>query len=134
MNKSGNTAISTTLTTMFCIFLLTIFAITIIRIIMPLLIYQKMQSVVVKYMYIIEKYGYLTNAEYINLLNDIVACGIDEGSVNVEYPSSPQLYGSLLKLKVEGDYTSKLLIFGDGVLQKLTTTNISVTKYSYSKI
>lgn len=134
MNKNGSSAISTTLTTIFCIFLLTIFAITIIRIIMPLLIYHKMQTIVVKYMYVIEKYGYLTHTEYTSLLNEIIACGIDGNSVNIEYPSSPQNYGTLLKLKVEGNYTNKLIVLGDSFSQKLTTTNISVIKYSYSKI
>lgn len=105
-----------------------------IRIVMPFIIYQKMQTVVVKYMYIVEKYGYLTKLEYDNLLSDIISCGIEASSINIEYPSTPEPYGTLLKLRVEGNYISKFLIFNDSISEKITTTNLSVTKYSYSKI
>ena len=134
MNKNGSSAISTTLSTMFCIFLLAIFAVSIMQMLMPFLAYQKMQTVVVKYMYVIEKYGYLTKAEYNNLISDVVSCGIDEKTISIEYPSSPQVYGTLLKLKVQGDYTSNLVIWSDSISHKLTKTNLCVTKYSYSKI
>ena len=93
-----------------------------------------MQTVVVKYMYVIEKYGYLTKAEYNNLISDVVSCGIEEKTISIEYPSSPQVYGTLLKLKVQGDYTSNLVIWSDSISHKLTKTNLCVTKYSYSKI
>lgn len=134
MNKNGSSAISTTLSTMFCIFLLAIFAVSIMQMLMPFLAYQKMQTVVVKYMYVIEKYGYLTKAEYNNLISDVVSCGIEEKTISIEYPSSPQVYGTLLKLKVQGDYTSNLVIWSDSISHKLTKTNLCVTKYSYSKI
>lgn len=134
LNKNGSSAISATLSTMFCIFLLAIFAVSIMQMLMPFLAYQKMQTVVVKYMYVIEKYGYLTKAEYNNLISDVVSCGIDEKTISIEYPSFPQVYGTLLKLKVQGDYTSKLVIWSDSISHKLTKTNLCVTKYSYSKI
>ena len=134
LNKNGSSAISTTLSTMFCIFLLAIFAVSIMQMLMPFLAYQKMQTVVVKYMYVIEKYGYLTKAEYNNLISDVVSCGIEEKTISIEYPSSPQVYGTLLKLKVQGDYTSNLVIWSDSISHKLTKTNLCVTKYSYSKI
>ena len=134
LNKNGSSAISTTLSTMFCIFLLAVFAVSIMQMLMPFLAYQKMQTVVVKYMYVIEKYGYLTKAEYNNLVNDVISCGIDEKTISIEYPSSPQVYGTLLKLKVQGDYTSNLVIWSDSISHKLTKTNLCVTKYSYSKI
>ena len=123
MNKNGSSAISTTLSTMFCIFLLAIFAVSIMQMLMPFLAYQKMQTVVVKYMYVIEKYGYLTKAEYNNLISDVVSCGIEEKTISIEYPSSPQVYGTLLKLKVQGDYTSNLVIWSDSISHKLTKTN-----------
>ena len=87
---------------------------------MPFLAYQKMQTVVVKYMYVIEKYGYLTKAEYNNLVNDVISCGIDEKTISIEYPSFPQEYGTLLKLKVQGVYTSNLVIWSDSISHKLT--------------
>lgn len=107
---------------MICIFLAVI-----IDCITPLLLQQKLQQIAIKYMYVIEKYGYLTSREKTRLIEELSTKGFETSKITIEYPKSQMPYGSLIEFSISYKYTSIPLL---GTEEK----QIKISRVSYSKI
>ena len=100
----------------------------------PFIVYEKMNKVSQKYMFIVEKYGYLTKAEKENLKNDLKNEGFNIENIMLEVPENKRDYGELVNIKIEYNLYQKLPIIERGIIK--TNNNlitIRVQKYSYIK-
>ena len=107
----------------------------VVKLITPFIIYQKIDNVITKYIYVVEKFGYLTENEKNNLLLDLSNEGISSDDVTLEYPKIKEPYGNLISLKVNYRYTYKMPSVSEkGIEVKNKETIISIEKNSFSKI
>lgn len=126
MKKKGSTAISVAIVTVVGIVVICMLIAYVINAITPLILQQKLQAVANKYMYVIEKYGYLTNSEKETLLGELQHNGFDISRINLVYPTLKKPYGEMLEFSISYKYNSIPLL---GMEER----NIKVTKNSYSK-
>lgn len=105
----------------------------VINLIQPFIAYEKLNNISLKYMYIIEKYGYLTDKEKSNMINELKNSGIDISNIKISAPTSKMTYGRLIELKVEYNMKINLPSFGNNKYSS-KDINLVINKSSYSKI
>lgn len=97
-----------------------------IKILMPYIWYEKLSSTCIKYVFIMEEYGYLTRKEKSNLLNELEKQGFEKENVKVQSTTKLQSYGSPIYLNVEYKYNLKLPIIGEKtILMEISRTSVS---------
>lgn len=132
MKKKGNSIIATPIMISISVIALFMLFTVIVNLIMPFSIYQKIDNIAIKYMFIVEKFGFLTEEEKNNLLSDLDLEGINSNYVTLEYPNKKEPYGNLVTLKISYEYNYSITNFS--ISNKKEKTIISVTKNSFSKI
>ena len=101
----------------------------------PFIYYQKLDNVATKYVFVIEKFGYLTASEKDSLLRDLEKQGINTKNISLIYPSSKKEYGSLIEFEINYLYKYKVPeIINRKLKINEKETVVSVKKNSFSKI
>ena len=131
MKKRGSSILATPIMISISMISLIMLTMLIVNLIMPFTIYQKLDNIATKYIFVIEKFGYLTESEKNNLLSDLNQEGIDSNYIKLEYPKKKEPYGNLITLKISYEYAYNIINFE---INKKEKTIISVTKNSFSKI
>lgn len=134
-SKKGNSIVTYPLIVFISMIFLISIGVFLINCIFPFIWYQKLNSTAQKYMFVIEKFGYLTDTEKQNLLNELSSQGFDLNNIQIFAPNERKTYGELIEFKLEYNYEYKNIEFLDN---KFDTTNkyidMIVSKNSYSKI
>lgn len=130
--KQGN--ITTAITLVVSLGFLLILTIYIINTIIPFLWYQKLQALANKYVYVIEKFGYLTDKEEQELYSDLETEGFDLANVHIECPKSYMEYGTLFKFEITYNLNQEYSVIFDGIKNEARVVPLTITKYGYSKI
>lgn len=132
--KKGSTIISTSIILVVSIIVLLCIGVFIINSITPFIWYEKLNNIALKYMFVIEKYGYLTDAEKNTLINDMKSEGFDISEVDLKYPSEQKAYGELLQFSVKYNLKINLPTFSNGIVGiQNKTIPLSINKSSYCK-
>jgi len=87
-----------------------------IKILMPYIWYEKLSSTCLKYVFIMEEYGYLTNKEKSNLISELNKQGFDKNLLKVECTSRRQGYGEPIFLRVNYNLVLKLPAVGEKII------------------
>lgn len=133
MNKKhGN--ITTTITLIVSLGFLMVIAIYIINMMLPFIWYQKLQGVSAKYVYIIEKFGYLTETEEKNLYKELEKEGFDLNNIMLDCPKSYLEYGTLFKFEITYNLYQQYNIILNGIKNEARVVPLTIKKYGYSKI
>lgn len=135
MRKKGNMIVTYPIVMIVCIFCIVIIGMFFINSIIPFIWYQKLNTTVQKYMFVVEKFGYLTSSEKNDLFNELTAQGFESDKIKISVPSSPKSYGELVNLTVEYEYNLKNIVLNNlnvGYSNKII--NLKVSKNSYSKV
>lgn len=98
-----------------------------IKILMPYIWYEKLSSTCIKYVFIIEEYGYLTKKETKLLIDELEKQGFDREKIKLEYTSKAVNYGDEIYLRVNYDYKLKIPMIGE------KTIPMQIEKYSICK-
>lgn len=93
------------------IFTFVFFIIMSIRVMEPFLIYQKISETSLKYIFIIEEYGFLTEKDKENMEFELAQKGIDTSRLKIFAPDKKRDYGELVTLDVE--YIHKMRLLGN---------------------
>lgn len=129
--KNGMTALTTPLILALSILLLTVLTIFIISLIIPFIKYQKLDQIVSKYMFVIERFGYLTEDEYSFLKQELLKEGFETQNIEIIYPKHKLEYGTLFEFSIKYNYNLSL----KGRIKEYSRTiPIIIKKYAYSKI
>ncbi len=131
-NKKGN--ISYIFTLGISIIMLFITIITIINMLTPFIWYQKLENIASKYVYVVEKFGYLTNIEKEALINELKKDGFDEKQIVLECPEHKLAYGESFKFELTYKLRMNSIIFNEEVKRETKEVLLHVRKYGYSKI
>ena len=130
--KKGN--ISEALTLVVSLGCLVVITVYIINMIIPFIWYQKLENIAGKYVYIIERFGYLTDEEEKCLYNDLKEEGFNIDNVQIDCPKSYLNYGTLFKFEIKYMLLQEYNIISNGIKEEARTIPLAIKKYSYSKI
>jgi len=84
-----------------------------IKILVPYIWYEKLSSTCLKYIFIMEEYGYLTRMEKENLLSELLRQGFEKEKLTIYCTEKRQSYGSPIYLKANYKYLLELPIVGE---------------------
>lgn len=130
--KQGQSVITTPIVLLFSVTILVIITIYCINMITPFVWYQKMQLIANKYMYIIDKYGYLTSKELNLMKEEMKESGFDINMLNITAPLQKKEYGKLIELKIEYRLKQKIILLNNSIMKR--EIPLVIKKYSYSKV
>lgn len=130
--KKGQSVITTPIIVLFSIVLLVIMTVYCINMLMPFVWYQKMQFIATKYMYIIDKYGYLTTKELNLMKEEMKESGFDTNMLKITAPLQRKEYGKIIELKIEYRLKQKIPLLNSNIMQR--EIPLIIKKYSYSKV
>ena len=126
-NKKGSSIITTPIIITIGIVLVSILIVTSIKILMPYIWYEKLSSTCLKYVFVIEEYGYLTKKEASILLDDLENQGFIRNKIKLDYTSNLVDYGEEIYLKIKYEYELELPITGKQIIP------MEIEKYSICK-
>ena len=107
-NKSGSSVLTTPIIIAFGIMIVTVLLLLVVEVIMPYLWYEKLSSTSIKYVYLMEEFGYLTNKEVNLLKDDLENQGFKMKNINIEYTNNKVDYGEPIYLKIFYKYELKI--------------------------
>ena len=117
----GSEVITTPVVIAIGLMLVAVLIVFCVNILMPYIWYEKLSSTCLKYVFVMEEYGYLTSREKTNLINDLKNQGFDVSELKINSTSTRQVYGSPISLNVRYNYKMNLPIIG----KKNVVMNIS---------
>lgn len=98
-----------------------------IKILTPYIWYEKLSSTCIKYVFVMEEYGYLTKKEKSNLLDELEEQGFNKENLKINSTTKIQKYGTPIYLNVEYKYKLKLPLVGEKEVP-MAIKRISVSK------
>lgn len=130
--KKGNaTSAITLIVSLTFLLILTVY---IINTIIPFVWYQKLQMLANKYVYVIERFGYLTDSEEKELYEELEQSGFDLAAVQLDCPKSFLEYGTLFKFEITYNLSQEYNVISNGIKNEARTVPLRIKKYGYSKI
>lgn len=112
-DNSGSEIITTPIIIALGILLVSVLIVFSIKILTPYIWYEKLSSTCLKYIFVMEEYGYLTNVEKKHLIEELIKQGFDEKELKVTCTNKEQKYGSPIYLYVNYLYTLDIPILGE---------------------
>jgi len=112
LNNRGSEILSTPIIIAIGIMLISTLVVICIKILTPYIFYEKLSSTCLKYVFVMEEYGYLTEKEKDNLKKELIRQGFNDNDLTIKYTNKRQVYGSPLYLKVNYKYNLELPIIG----------------------
>lgn len=125
--ENGNSIITAPIIITIGIVLISVLIVTSIKILVPYIWYEKLSSACLKYVFVIEEYGYLTKKEALNLLDELEKQGFEKEKISLEYTEKAVEYGDEIYLKIGYDYEFELPITGK------KSVPMQIEKYSICK-
>ena len=111
--QNGNAILTAPLLIAIGTILIAILTVTTIKILMPYIWYEKLSSTCIKYVFVIEEYGYLTKKETKLLIDELEKEGFEREKIKLEYTSKAVNYGDEIYLKIKYDYNLKIPMIGE---------------------
>lgn len=87
-----------------------------VKILVPYIWYEKLSSTCIKYVFVMEEYGYLTKKEKTNLMNELEEQGFNMEDIRIDCTSRLRDYGDPIYLNVEYDYNLDLPLIGEKII------------------
>ena len=133
--KNGNSAVTVPIILVISIFMIIIIGTYIINSIIPFIYHQKLITVANKYIFVIEKFGYLTDEEKNLLESELNDSGFDISRITLKYPNELKNYGELIEFEIDYILVLKTPTIVDGTYNLIEKeTILKVRKNSFSKI
>lgn len=134
-DKKGNSIVAIPILLVISIFMIIIIGTYMINSIIPFIYHQKLITLANKYMFVIEKFGYLTNEEKDSLNQELNTSGFDISKISLNYPTEIKAYGELIEFEIEYRLVLKTPIISNGSYSLIEKeTILTVRKNSFSKI
>lgn len=102
--KTGSAIVTTPIVIAIGIMIISALIVLMINILMPYIWYEKLSSTCIKYIYVMEEFGYLTKNEVNNLKEELESQGFDEENISMAYTSTRVDYGNPIFLEIKYDY------------------------------
>lgn len=126
-NNKGSAILTTPIIIAIGIMLVTSLIVLAVQMLIPYLWYEKLSSTCIKYIYIMEEYGYLTSKEARVLKEDLKEQGFNVENLKLKYTNYRVEYGEPITLSLLYDYKIKLPFMNEQNIQMKVERN-SVSK------
>ena len=126
-SERGSTILTTPIIIAIGIMIVSMLIVLAVNILTPYIWYEKLSSACIKYIYVMEEFGYLTKNEVKNLKNELKNQGFNEDNLSVGYTSSRVTYGKPIFLELKYDYKIDMPFIEDIDVPMVITRN-SVSK------
>lgn len=127
LQQTGNAIITTPIIIAIGIMIVSSIIVLAVNIITPYIWYEKLSSTCIKYIYVMEEYGYLTKNEVNNLKAELKKQGFDENELSIGYTSTRVDYGNPIFLEIKYNYKTDIPLEGSLEVPMIITRN-SVSK------
>lgn len=125
--QNGSSIITTPIIIAIGIMLVSVLIVTAINILEPYIWYEKLSSTSLRYVFVIEEFGYLTKKEAKKLVDDLEKQGFNREKIKLEYTDKEVSYGDEIYLKINYDYELKL------TMKETLNIPMEIEKYSICK-
>ena len=125
--NKGNTIVTTPIILAIGILFVSSLIVIGVKILTPYIWYEKLSSTCIKYIFVMEEYGYLTKNEVNKLKQELVKDGFEYEKLNIAYTASRVTYGNPIFLSVSYEYKMKFP-FVDEFYVPMEITRNSVSK------
>lgn len=133
--NKGNSVITIPILMIICLFIIIVIGVNIVNSIIPFIYHQKLMTIANKYMFVIEKFGYLTDEEKSLLVKELNESGFESTKVSLKYPNELKGYGELIEFEIRYILITKSPIIKNGKYEfEEKETILTVRKNSFSKI
>lgn len=126
-DKSGSSILTTPIIIAIGMLFVMILVLTTVEVIIPYLWYEKLSSSCIKYLFIMEEFGYLTSKEANVLKADLESQGFDVDKITLRYTNNKVKYGEPIFLEVGYKYNMQLPIVGERIIEMNVERN-SISK------
>ena len=126
-NQKGSSMVTTPIVTAIGMILISTLIVFTIKILMPYIWYEKLSSTCIKYIFVMEEYGYLTNSEKKNLISELTKQGFEKEKIKLEATSRLQQYGDPIYLNIKYEYDLEIPMI------ELENISMEIKKSSVSK-
>ena len=135
MNNKGSTILITPIIWIITIFIFIFFMVFSVRIMEPFMIYQKISATTLKYIFVMEEFGYLTKGDKEELISELANKGLLIEKIYIEATDEEVEYGDVVELNVTYDHPYKNGRLDNSFIPKYSeeTITISVSKKGVSK-
>jgi len=133
--QKGGTIVAMPVVLIVVFFIFISIAVMFIRLMEPFIIYEKMSSSSLKYIFEMEEYGYLTDSDRKKLKEELIGKGLKEDKLTIRATSDLQEYGEPISLIINYKHNMNLPSFENSFLPKMEEKEIKlkVFKRSFSK-
>lgn len=114
--KRGNSVITLPLLIAFATIAIGILSIFLINLIKPYILYEKLLSTSLRYMFVLEEYGYLNENDKKLLINELENQGFKKENILIDTTKEKMKYGDSVYLIIEYRYNMSLPFFKDNSL------------------
>ena len=125
--KRGSSILTTPIIVAVGILLVTILVLVTVELLVPYLWYEKLSSATIKYIYVMEEYGYLTSKEASILKEELINQGFEGKNLSLNYTNNKVAYGEPIYLKIDYNYKLKLPFMDEQIINMVVERN-SVSK------
>lgn len=125
--STGSTIITTPIIIAIGTLFVTALIVLAVQILTPFLWYEKLSSTCLKYVYVMEEFGYLTHREVNQLKEDLKKQGFNMNDISIKCTNYKTNYGDPIFLRLGYHYEMKL------PLMETKTIEMSVERNSVSK-
>lgn len=134
-SNKGSTILITPIVWVITIFIFVFFIVFGIRIIEPFMIYQKISSTALKYIFVMEEFGYLNKSDEKSLKNELINKGLKNENIFINATNELKEYGDIIVLTVEYKHPYKRIRFDNSLIPKYNEEiiEICVSKKGVSK-
>ncbi len=134
--KKGNSLITVPIMLVFSIIVLIIIGTLLLNTIRPYIMYEKLLSTSLKYMFVLEEYGYLNPDDIQNILDDLTLQGFERSNIVINATNTLQEYGDNVFLDIRYTYyMNAYTILPNSLIVRnnLKEVPMHVVKYGVSK-
>lgn len=134
--RKANSVITVPILLVLCITVICTIGVLLMNMLQPYIMYEKLLSTSLRYMFVLEEYGYLTEYDKQLLINDLVEQGFEKDDLFIETTQTMQDYGDTVYLSITYYYTLNLPFVHNSTLivENVPYTNVmKVVKYGISK-
>lgn len=135
-SNNGSAVLTTPIVLAISLFFLALFLVYIVNMLMPFIWYEKLSGQTLKYIFVMEEYGYLTNDERNSLLTELGSSGFDTSKIAITSTDAPVEYGEPIFLNINYDYSLLLPVLNTSSLSTVNKDNsiiMNVRRQSISK-
>lgn len=135
--KKGNSVITLPLLIAFATIAIGVLSIFLINLIKPYIMYEKMLSTSLRYMFVLEEYGYLNENDEKLLIKELENQGFKKENIVINATKDKKEYGESVHLIIEYRYNMNLPFFNDDSLiinKQNKDIVMRVVKYGVCKV